>query len=86
MANAFELKPEGLCRAEVCVPIPPGREAEFVQGSAVNLAAFWPYRGGHLIHDASGDVWVATSDRELRDRLGGNVVRIVGGGTFAREI
>jgi hypothetical protein len=26
---AWELKPEGICRGGLCVPIPPGRENEF---------------------------------------------------------
>jgi hypothetical protein len=39
-----------------------------------------------LANELEGEVWVATSDRELRDRLGGNVVRVLGGGTFARAI
>jgi hypothetical protein len=33
-----------------------------------------------------GDVWVVTSDRELRERVAPHVDRIVGGGSFAREI
>ena len=32
------------------------------------------------------DVWVVTSDRELRGRLEGHVRRTIGGGTFAREL
>jgi predicted RNA-binding protein with PIN domain len=39
-----------------------------------------------LANELEGEIWVATSDRELRDRLGGRVVRVVGGGTFVREI
>jgi predicted RNA-binding protein with PIN domain len=31
-------------------------------------------------------VWVVTSDRELRERVAAHVERIVGGGTFAREL
>ncbi len=31
-------------------------------------------------------VWVVTSDRELRDRVGDRAERIVGGGAFAREL
>ena len=30
-------------------------------------------------------VWLATSDRELRERVG-NVARLLGGGSFAREL
>jgi hypothetical protein len=33
-----------------------------------------------------GAVWVVTSDRELRDRVAPHVDRIVGGGSFAREL
>jgi hypothetical protein len=31
-------------------------------------------------------VWVVTSDRELRDRVRDHAERIVGGGSFAREL
>ena len=31
-------------------------------------------------------LWVATSDRELRARVAGRVDRIVGGGSFARQL
>jgi len=31
-------------------------------------------------------VWVATSDRELRERVADRVERIIGGGAFAREL
>lgn len=31
-------------------------------------------------------LWVVTSDRELRERVRGHADRIVGGGTFAREL
>jgi hypothetical protein len=31
-------------------------------------------------------VWVVTSDRELRERVADRVERIIGGGTFAREL
>ena len=30
--------------------------------------------------------WLATSDRELRERAGGGAERIVGGGAFVREL
>jgi hypothetical protein len=31
-------------------------------------------------------LWVVTSDRELRERVADRVERIVGGGSFAREL
>ena len=33
-----------------------------------------------------GPLWVVTSDRELRERVAPHVERIVGGGSFAREL
>ncbi|HEY3183916.1 MAG TPA: hypothetical protein VGJ77_13835 [Gaiellaceae bacterium] len=33
---------------------------------------------------AEGPIWVATSDRGLRERLGDRPERVVGGGTFVR--
>ena len=31
-------------------------------------------------------IWVVTSDRGLRDRIGDHAERIIGGGSFAREL
>jgi hypothetical protein len=39
-----------------------------------------------LARETNGEVWVVTSDRALRDRLTGDAQRVIGGGTFAREI
>jgi len=30
--------------------------------------------------------WLVTSDRELRRRAGGRAARVIGGGSFAREL
>jgi hypothetical protein len=36
--------------------------------------------------DLSGPFTLVTSDRELRERAGANAERVIGGGTFAREL
>jgi len=36
------------------------------------------------LHAEGGEVWVATSDRELRERLKPYAKRIIGGGSLAR--
>jgi hypothetical protein len=39
-----------------------------------------------LVGELDPPVWVVTSDRELRDRVGDRAERIIGGGSFAREL
>jgi hypothetical protein len=58
-ASGWELKPEGACLADVCVPIPPAREAEFVRdgGQSFNLAAFARHLGQPVVHDDKNGVW-----------------------------
>lgn len=57
-ATGWALKPEGLCRGPVCVPVPPGREPDFIAGGRIDLAAFWRHMGRPVLHDAAGETWV----------------------------
>jgi len=58
-ATGWELKPQGFCRGEVCVPIPPARAREFVRaGDRVNLAALADVLGRPLVHDEPPAVWL----------------------------
>jgi hypothetical protein len=69
-ATGFKLTPEGLCRQGACVPVPPGREAEFIQGGAIDIAAFWRHAGHPVVRDDTGQVWVlGTGARERADAL-----------------
>jgi len=59
------LKPEGLCKGEICVPLPSGREQEFVRAGRINLGELWRHLGHPVAHSARGDAWVlAQSARE----------------------
>jgi len=38
------------------------------------------------VDEVEPPVWVVTSDRELRERVGERAARIIGGGSFARDL
>jgi hypothetical protein len=60
----------------------PPVEADDVVGTGRESADDWIVREA----DAYSPYWLVTSDRELRARVGGGPERVVGGGSFAREI
>ncbi len=57
--SGWELKPEGACRDEICVPLPAGREAEFLRdgGREINLSALARLLGQPQVHEQTPDVW-----------------------------
>ena len=51
--NEFELKPEGACRADVCIPVPPA----MTRGDRFDLLAFAGRTGQRVVADAQARVW-----------------------------
>jgi hypothetical protein len=51
--NEFEVKPQGACRNDVCIPIPK----TMAQGEWFNLSAFAAKLGEKYIADASARAW-----------------------------
>jgi hypothetical protein len=51
--NEFEVKPQGACRADVCIPIPK----TMVRGAYFNLTAFARKLGQAVVADVSARVW-----------------------------
>ena len=51
--NEFELKPQGACRADVCIPIPK----TMVRGAYFNLTAFARKAGQSVLADPAARVW-----------------------------
>jgi hypothetical protein len=60
-ATRFELKPQGVCRNELCFPVPKKRKQEFVRKSAgktwFNLVAFAQLVHQPVAHDAALFTW-----------------------------
>ena len=56
--TGWSMKPQGLCRGDICVPVPASRSAEYVAGDAVNAAAFWRRMNNPVVRDAAGEAWV----------------------------
>jgi len=65
-ATGWVAKPEGLCRGEVCVPVPAGREREFVDGGRINLAALWRHLGRPAVRSERGHAWVLSEGAQER--------------------
>jgi len=61
--TGWTLKPEGMCRAELCVPLP----ASAVGTNEVDVAAFWKKLGGPVIASDQRDVWALGAPPEERN-------------------
>jgi predicted RNA-binding protein with PIN domain len=64
-------------------PAPRGVEGVEVVGTGRESADDWITRRAAELAEP---YVLVTSDRELRDRAGGNAERVIGGGAFAREL
>jgi len=51
--NGFTIKPEGACRAEICIPIPK----DMMRGQYFNLTAFSKKVGQPVVSDTGARVW-----------------------------
>jgi len=60
-ATRFELKPQGVCRQELCFPLPKSRKQEFLRKSSgkewFNLLAFAQLVHQPVAHDEALAVW-----------------------------
>jgi hypothetical protein len=51
--NDFEVKPQGACRADICIPIPK----DMLHGDSFNLTAFARKIGQVVVSDTDARVW-----------------------------
>lgn len=60
-ATRFEVKPQGVCRAELCFPIPKARQQEFLRESSskkwFNMLAFAQLVHQPVAHDQALSTW-----------------------------
>jgi hypothetical protein len=60
-ASGWELKPEGICKDEICVPVPEARRSTLIRDSStgpqVNLAEFAQRIEQPFAHDDKNAVW-----------------------------
>ena len=56
-ATGWERKPEGLCTAERCVPVPPGQEAAWELNGSFNLSAFARHLDQPVTADEAHGIW-----------------------------
>jgi hypothetical protein len=63
-----------------------GRAPEEAIGTGPESADDWLAREAARLAAAGASFWLVTSDRELRERAGPSADKVVGGGTFVREL
>lgn len=61
--TGFALKPEGMCRDELCVPLP----VSAVSGNEVDVSAFWTKLGGPVIASKDRDVFALGAPADERN-------------------
>jgi len=60
--TSWALKPEGMCRDEVCVPL----AGDPVRDGTVDVAAFWRMLGQPVVSDQAGKTWVLGTGADSR--------------------
>lgn len=61
--TGWVLKPEGMCRDDLCVPLADDARRD----GQVDIAAFWRALGHPVVSDAPGDVWVLGTAADRRN-------------------
>jgi len=66
-ATGWLIKPEGFCKDDVCVPIPAGRDSDYVRSDEVNVAAFWELMGKPAAATQQRDLWFLGEGAQARN-------------------
>ena len=72
-ATRFEVKPQGVCRDELCFPLPRARQQQFVRRTApvtwFNMTAFAELVHQPVAHDAALSTWYFGLRSDQRQQL-----------------
>src|SRR5213595_2673800 len=72
-ATRFEVKPQGVCRDELCFPLPKARQQEFIHKtppvSWFNITAFAALVHQPVAHDATLETWYFGLRSDQRQQL-----------------
>lgn len=66
-ATGWQLKPEGLCKDDVCTPVPQGVQTDYVKDDQVNLSAFWRLLDKPVAATEAHDVWALGEGAQARN-------------------
>jgi hypothetical protein len=67
-ATGWDLKPEGLCKEDTCVPLTSALLEELVDADTINVSGLWNELGRPLLHDAAHTTWMLGEGAEDRSR------------------
>jgi hypothetical protein len=67
-ATGWTLKPEGLCRDDVCSVITPADRERWVDGDSVCASELWEKLGRPVLHDNARTTWMLGEAAEDRSR------------------
>jgi hypothetical protein len=67
--SGWEHKPQGFCKGDVCLPVPPARANELVANGSYNLSALANLIGIPTVSDSEFNVWCFGEAASERKRL-----------------
>jgi hypothetical protein len=67
-ATGWNLKPEGLCQEEVCIPIASADRQRLVQEDRVCASGLWETLGRPVLHNEDHSVWMLGESAADRSR------------------
>jgi len=68
LVTGWELKPQGLCKDEACVPLPRSETTALLDGELVCASALWEQLGRPVLRDAAGSTWILGEGADDRAR------------------